>query len=137
MAEINNRTQSATAAQPLLIDGLPPCAIQAVNGVYAITAQLSADDAAALIAAAPSAYGLCQDAQHALGMAGIGSRIEGERDAIGLYAAPLRWPDGESTLELQGREVLWAVAHAAPPSIRALVRAAQTAMGLTPDPERM
>jgi len=136
MAKANNRIPPATAAQSLAIDGLPPCAIQAVNGVYAITAQLSAEAAAALAAAAPTHDRLCQDAQHALGRSGIGSRIERARDAIGLYAAPLRMPSGESTLMLEGREVLWAVVHASPPTIRALITAAQAAMGLTPDPER-
>ena len=142
MAEVNEHTPPIpsippTTAQPLLVEGLPPCTINEVDGTYTITAQLSADEAAALAAAAPSHDTLCQDAQHALGLSGIGSRIERERDAIGLYAASLRMPSGESTLELQGREVLWAVAHARAPAIRALVRAAQAAMGLTPDPERM
>ncbi|HEX5692730.1 MAG TPA: hypothetical protein VFX76_22110 [Roseiflexaceae bacterium] len=130
MAELTDRTQPETAAHPLLIDGLPPCAIHEADGTYSITAQLTPDDAAALTVAAPSHDELCQHAQHALGLSGIGSRIERERDAIGVYAAPLRLPSGESTLMLEGREVLWAVAHASPPTIRALISAAQTAMGI-------
>jgi hypothetical protein len=100
------------------------------DGTYSITAQLAPDDMTALTAAAPSHDELCQHAQHALGLSGIGSRIERERDAIGVYAAPLRMPSGNSTLVLEGREVLWAVAHASSPAIRALISAAQAAMGI-------
>jgi hypothetical protein len=132
MTDIDNQRHHALPSTPqhLVVDGLPSCTIQAVDGIYSITAQLSADDAAALAAAAPSHDELCQHAQHALGLSGIGSRIERERDAIGVYAAPLRLPSGESTLVLEGREVLWAVAHASPPTVRALISAAQVAMGI-------
>jgi len=50
-----------------------------------------------------------------------------------VYAAPLRSPDGEATLVLQGREVLWGVAHATSEAIRALIAAATEAMRNTPD----
>jgi hypothetical protein len=130
MAELTARTQPQTTEQSLLIDGLPPCTISEAEGTYSITAQLTPDEAAALAAAAPSHDELCQHAQHALGLSGIGSRIERERDAIGVYAAPLRMPSGDSTLMLEGREVLWAVAHTAPSAIRALISAAQAAMGI-------
>jgi hypothetical protein len=129
MAELTDHTQPEVA-HLLLIDGLPPCAISEADGTYFITAQLTPDEAAALATAAPSHDELCQHAQHALGLSGIGSRIERERDAIGVYAAPLRMPSGDSTLMLEGREVLWAVAHASPPTIRALISAAQAAMGI-------
>jgi hypothetical protein len=130
MAELTARTQPQTTEQSLLIDGLPPCTISEAEGTYSITAQLTPDEAAALAAAAPSHDELCQHAQHALGLSGIGSRIERERDAIGVYAAPLRMPSGDSTLMLEGREVLWTVAHASPPAIRTLISAAQAAMGI-------
>jgi hypothetical protein len=133
MAKVHNHTPPpflGTIVQELIVDGLPPCAISEADGTYSITAQLTDEDAAALTVAAPSHDELCQHAQHALGLSGIGSRIERERDAIGVYAAPLRLPSGESTLVLEGREVLWVVAHASPPAIRALIGAAQVAMGI-------
>ena len=132
MAEVRNRTSSVLGAivQDLIIDGLPPCAISEAHGTYSIRAQLGIAEATALSAAALSHDELCQGAQHVLGLSGIGSRIERERDAIGVYAAPLRMPSGDSTMVLEGREVLWAVAHASPPTIRALISAAQTAMGI-------
>jgi hypothetical protein len=133
MAKVHNHTPPpflGTIVQELIVDGLPPCAISEADGTYSITAQLTDEDAVALTVAAPSHDELCQHAQHALGLSGIGSRIERERDAIGLYAAPLRLPSGESTLMLEGREVLWAVAHASSVAIRALISAAQAAMGI-------
>jgi len=136
MAEVHNHAQPPfppVAAQALLVDGLPPCAIHEADGTWYVTAQLTDDDRAALTAAAPSHDELCQHGQHALGLSGIGSRIEHERDAIGVYAAPLRMPSGDSTLLLEGREILWAVAHAAPAAIRALISAARAAMGIVRD----
>jgi len=128
------RTLPGTAGQNLLVAGLPPCTIQrTADGIWHITAQLAADDQAALTAAAPSHDELCQHAQHALGLSGIGSRIERARDAIGLYAAPLRMPSGDSTLVLEGREILWVVAHAASAAIRALIGAATEAMRQAPN----
>jgi len=134
MADANASNQrtlqgTATAAQNLVVDGLPPCMISATtDGTWHVTAQLAADEQAALAAAAPSPDALCQRAQHALGLAGIGSRIERERSAIGVYAAPLRSPSGEATLVLDGREVLWWVSHATSEAIRALIAAATQAV---------
>ena len=133
MAEANDRTQPlpGTAARDLLVEGLPRCTIhRTADGTWYVTAQLAADEAAALAAAAPSHDALCQHAQHALGLSGIGSRIERDRDAIGVYAAPLRMPSGDSTLVLEGRAVLWAVAHASSDVIRALISVAQAAMDI-------
>jgi hypothetical protein len=133
MAKVHNHTPPpflGTIVQDLIVDGLPPCVIYETDGIYSITAQLIGEDVAALSAAAPSHDELCQHAQHALGLSGIGSRIERERDAIGVYAAPLRLPSGDSTLMLEGREMLWAVGHASPPAIRALIAAAQAVMGI-------
>jgi hypothetical protein len=128
---INRRTPHGTAgtAQDLAVGGLPTCTIHAAaDGIWHVTAQLADTEQAALAAAAPSPDALCKWAQHALGLAGIGSRIERERNAIGVYAAPLRWPSGEATLVLDGRAVLWWVAHATSEAIRALVDAATQAM---------
>jgi len=139
MADANTSRQRtrqgpASSAQNLVVDGLPRCTIYLTDdGTWHVMAQLAADDVAALAAAAPSPEALCQRAQHVLGLAGIGSRIERGRNAIGVYAAPLRSPSGEATLVLQGREVLWGVAHATSEAIRALIAAATSAMRNTPD----
>ena len=72
-------------AQPLVVDGLPPCTIQVMaDGTWHVTTQLAADEQAALASALPPDV-LCQRAQHALGLAGIGSRIAPDRNAIGVY----------------------------------------------------
>ncbi|SRR6266511_176504 len=139
MADANASNQRilqgrAGTVQDLVVDGLPPCTIYATaNGIWHVMAQLATDEQAALAAAAPSPDALCQRAQHALGLAGIGSRIERERSAVGVYAAPLRMPSGEATLVLEGRAVLWGVAHATSAAIRALVDAATHAMRSAPD----
>jgi hypothetical protein len=140
MAEVNDSNQrmlpgTAGAVQNLVVDGLPPCTIHATaDGIWHVTAQLADQDQAALASAAPSHDELCQRAQHALGLAGIGSRIERERSAIGVYAAPIRMPSGEATLVLEGREVLWSVAHATSAAIQALITAATHAMRQAPPP---
>ena len=138
MAEVNDSNQrlllgTVGAVQNLVVDGLPPCTIRATaDGIWYVTAQLAADDQAALAIAVLSHDEICQRAQHALGLAGIGSRIERERNAIGVYAAPIRMPSGEATLVLEGREVLWGVIHATSEAIRALIAAATQAMRQTP-----
>jgi hypothetical protein len=139
MTDTNDRNQripaETAATQELVVDGLPPCAIHATDdGIWHVIAQLAAADQAALAAAAPSHDELCQHAQHALGLAGIGSRIERERDAIGVYAAPLQMPSGAATLVLEGRAVLWSVSHATSEAIRSLVDAAMHVMRHAADP---
>ncbi len=129
MADANDRTHSslpATAAPTLRVDGLPPCAIQAAaDGTWHVTAQLAADQQAALVAAAPDPAALCQRAQHALGLAGIGSRIAPDHNAIGVYAAPLFAPASVITLVLvEGRALLWSISRAPSEAIRALIVAA-------------
>jgi len=136
MADGNQRTRqgSASSAQDLVVDGLPRCTIaMTADGIWHVMAQLVAEEQAALAAAAPSPEALCQRAQHALGLAGIGSRIERGRNAIGVYAAPLRSPSGEATLLLDGREVLWWVSQASSEAIGALIAAATEAMRSAPD----
>jgi hypothetical protein len=125
---------TAGAVQNLVVDDLPLCTIHVTDdGTWHVVARLAADEQAALAAAAPSPEALCQRAQHALGLAGIGSRIEQGCNAIGVYAAPLRSPSGEATLLLNGRDVLWWVSQATPEAIRALIVAATSAMRSTPD----
>src|SRR3982751_3303367 len=111
MADANNDNQrSADTTQDLVVDGLPRCTIQATaDGTWHVTAQLAADELAALAAATPSPDVLCQRAQHALGLAGIGSRIAPDRLAIGVYIPTSPAPFGATPLILVGRSVLWAV----------------------------
>jgi hypothetical protein len=133
----NRRTSEgdASAAQALVVSGLPTCAIQAAaNGTWHMTAQLAEDEEAAFAASAPSPDELCQRAQHALGLAGIGSRIDRERSAVGVYADRSGAPFGEPTLILDGPAVLWVVGHAVPDALRALLQAATQAMRQSPDP---
>jgi len=126
---------TASAAQALVVSGLPTCTIKAAdNGTWHMTAQLASDDQAAFAACAPSPDDLCQRAQHALGLAGIGSRIDRERSAIGVYADRSGAPFGEPTLILDGPAVLWAFGHAVPDAIRALLQAATEAMRQSPNP---
>jgi hypothetical protein len=133
----NRRTSQgdASAAHPLVVSGLPTCTIQAAdNGTWHMTAQLASDDQAAFAASAPSPDELCRRAQHALGLVGIGSRIDRERSAIGVYADRSGAPFGEPTLILDGPAVLWVVGHAVPDAICALLHAATEAMRQSPNP---
>ncbi len=128
MAEVTNRNQ-----RNLVVDGLPPCTIQAMaDGTWHVTTQLAANAQAALAAAAPSPDVLCQRAQHALGLAGIGSRITPNRQAIGVYIPTSPAPFGATPLVLAGRPVLWAVSRAPSEAIRALIAAATQVMGQLP-----
>jgi len=123
----------ASAAQALLVDGLSLCTIALTpNGTWYVTAQLAAGEEAALAAAVPSPLILCQRAQHALGLAGIGSRIAPDHNAIGIYAAPLPALSGAITLVLEGRALLWSISRAPSEAIRALIAAATEAMPQTP-----
>jgi hypothetical protein len=103
MAEANrsNRRTSqgdASAAQALVVSGLPTCTIQAAdNGTWHVIAQLASDEEAAFAASAPSRDDLCRRAQHALGLAGIGSRIYRERSMVGVYADLSRCLTGKFT----------------------------------------
>ena len=127
MTDGNRRTDEgrAGAVQDLVMDGLPPCTIAVTtDGIWHVVAQLAADEQAALAAAATHPDTLCQRAQHALGLAGIGSRIEPDDTAIGIYAAPLPSPSGVITLVLEGRALLCWVSRAPSESIQALIAAA-------------
>ncbi len=127
MADGNLRTYQgrAAAAQDLLVDGLPPCSITVTaDGTGHVVAQLADEDTAALRSAAPTHDDLCQRAQHALGLAGIGSRIDADRMAIGVYAGSLPTPSGVPPVVLDGSALLWAIARTPSESIRALIAAA-------------
>lgn len=126
-------TLPAPTAQTLRVDGLPPCMIAATaDGTWQVRAQLAADEQAALMAAAPDPAEVCRRAQHALGLAGIGSRIEPDHTAIGVYAAALPSPSGEFLLILEGHLLLWSVSRASSEAIRALIAAATHVMRQTP-----
>ena len=112
-------------AQPLVVDGMPPCTIQVMaDGTWHVTTQLVRDEEAALAATALPPDVLCQRAQHALGLAGIGSRIAPDRQAIGVYIPTSPAPFGATPLILKGRPVLWSISRAPSEAIRALIAAA-------------
>ena len=97
IADNNQRANQGWAgvAQALLVEGLPPCTITLTgDGTWHMTTQLEPDEQAALTAATPNPEALCQRAQHALGLAGIGSRIAPDRDAIGVYISTSPAPFG-------------------------------------------
>jgi hypothetical protein len=130
MANVTNRNQ-----RNLVVDGLPPCTIQAAaDGTWSVTAQLAADEQAAFMAAAPDPTALCQRAQHALGLAGIGSRIAPDRNAIGVYVPTSPAPFGATPLVLDGHALLWSIVRASSESIRALIAAAIDVMRAARDP---
>jgi hypothetical protein len=120
------------AGQLLTIAGLPSCTIQtAADGTWHVTAQLVADEQDALVTAASNPEALCQRAQHALGLAGIGSRIEDDYTAIGVYGASLPSPSGQFLVVLDGRVLLLSIAHAPSEVIQALIAAAIAVMRTT------
>ena len=136
MADGNQRTDrgQTDAAQALRVDGLPPCTIAVTaDGTWHVVAQLAADEQAALTAAVTHPDTLCQRAQHALGLAGIGSRIEPGHNAIGVYPTALPSPSGQFLLVLEGRALLWSVSRASSESIRAFIAAATEAMHAVPN----
>lgn len=126
--EGDDRRQAGTA-QALVVEGLPPCTIaRASDGMWHVTAHITVDEQAALTTAAFNSIALCQRAQHALGLAGIGSRIASDDNAIGIYAAPAPTSPGAITLMLDGRALLWLIARAPSEVIRALITAAIAVM---------
>jgi hypothetical protein len=94
---------------------------------------LASDDQAALATAAPTSDDLCQRAQHALGLTGIGSRIDRAQIGVWIYAGDSGTRFGEPRLVLEGREILWWVSHATSQAIRALISAATSVMRNAPD----
>src|SRR5262249_8434676 len=92
-----------------------------------IRTQRTADEQEILVSA-PAPEMLCQRAQHALGLAGIGSRIEDDYTAIGVYGASLPSPSGQFLLVLDGYVLLMSIARASSEAIQALIAAAITVM---------
>ena len=128
-------TPPPTARHVLTISGLPPCTIEmALDGTWHVTTQLAADEQDALVAAVPSPEALCQRAQHVLGLAGIGSRIAPDRDAIGVYVPTSPAPFSTTPLMLEGRPLLWTVSRASSEVVQALVAAATQVMRAAPTP---
>ena len=139
MAESNDSTRRTPdgithTAQYLVMNGLPRWTIHATDdGTWHVVAQLAADDQAAL-AAAPTPDDLCQQAQHALGLAGIGSHIDRAHGAVGIATDRSGAGLGAPTLILDGPAVLWWVAYATSAAIQALVDAVILAMRHAADP---
>jgi hypothetical protein len=135
MANGNQRTDQgrASAVHELVVDGLPPCTIALIaDATWHVVAQLATDNQAALTAAVTHPDTLCQRAQHALGLAGIGSRIAPDRNAIGVYIPTSPAPFGATPLILDGHALLWSISHAPSESIRALIAAATQVMRQSP-----
>ena len=127
MANGNQRTDQGRASNvhELVMDGLPPCTIALIaDETWHVVAQLATDDQAALTAAVTHPDTLCQQAQHALGLAGIGSRIAPDRNAIGVYLPTSPAPFGATPLVLDGHALLWSIVRASSEAIRALIAAA-------------
>jgi hypothetical protein len=124
-------SQSQNSAQLPTIPGLPSCIIQmATEGTWHVTAQFGTSEQEAQVSALPLDV-LCQRAQHALGLAGIGSRIEDTYTAIGVYGASLPSPSGQFLFVLDGRVLLLSIAHAPSEAIQALIAAATQVMRQT------
>src|SRR5262249_40142320 len=112
MSEHTTPSQSGGAQLPS-VPGLPRCTIQmAKDGTWHVQMQLAADEQAALAAAVTHPDTLCQRAQHALGLAGIGSRIAPDHAAVGVYTPDLRASSGTISVVLEGRAMLCWVSRA-------------------------
>jgi hypothetical protein len=73
-----------------------------------VSVTLAPADQAGLNAAQPSAYQLCAAAQHALGLAAIGSRIDPTRATVTVRSS------GAVQLTFAGEGALWWLANAPP-----------------------
>jgi hypothetical protein len=80
-----------------------------------LTVTLTPPDQAALDALGPSAYALCAAAQHALGLAALGSQIDSAQWMVTLHAAHM------PRLGFVGAGALWWVANAPPALLRAFL----------------
>ena len=99
---------------------------------WQITFRLVLSDQAALEAMQPSAYELCAAAQHALGMASLGSQIDRERGSITLRLSSAPW------LTFVGAPALWWLANATPKMLHERVEALLVQIGTsTPDGTRL
>jgi hypothetical protein len=102
---------------PRTIDAPPQHALRAPDAgePWQVRIMLAPPDQAALDARQPSAYQLCAAAQHALGLAAIGSQIHPEHWTVTLHAADA------PQLAFVGACALWWVANASPALLRALL----------------
>ena len=136
MDDIDNHipdTSPPVAGQALAVSGLPLCRIASdEHGTWHVTTQLATEEQEALATAAPEPQALCQRAQHALGLAGIGSRIAPDRNAIGVYVPTSPAPFGTTPLILEGHPLLWTVSRASSEAIRALISAVLEIMRVAP-----
>ena len=82
---------------------------------WQVSVTLAPADQAAVEAAQPSAYQLCAAAQHALGLAAIGSRIDPAHASITVRS------NGAVLLTFAGEGALWWLANAPPPLLRAFL----------------
>jgi hypothetical protein len=116
---------------PRTMDAPPRCTLVSLgDGLgWQVSVKLAPADQAALSAAQPSAYQLCAAAQHALGLAAIGSRIDPTRATV-MVRSSGAWP-----LAFSGAGALWWVANAPPLLLRAFLDqlAAQLARPEVPD----
>ena len=104
----------------------------AADNTWILSVQLTPDERASLEAAAQTADELCRRAQHALGMAGLGSRIYRERMAVGIYTGSFEARFDTTPLILDGAEALWFVSTASVDEVRQLIRAAERTMVVDP-----
>lgn len=82
---------------------------------WLVTLVLAIADQAVLEALQPSAYELCAAAQHALGMASLGSQIDRVGGSISVRF------EGASVLTFAGAPALWWIANAQAPALRAWI----------------
>jgi hypothetical protein len=105
---------------------------QAAENTWLLSVQLTPDEHASLEAAAQTADDLCRRAQHALGMAGFGSRIYRERTAVGIYISSQEARFDTTPLILDGAEILWFVGTASVDEVRQLISAAESVIAVEP-----
>jgi hypothetical protein len=79
---------------------------------WQITVTLAPADQAALDALHPSAYQLCASAQHALGLAAIGSQIDSAHTTVRVRVGD------ELLLTFVGKAALWWIANTPPAELR-------------------
>jgi hypothetical protein len=102
---------------PRTMNALPRWTLRALDDGqgWQVSVTLAPADQAALEAAQPSAYQLCAAAQHALGLAAIGSHIDVARATIVVRAR------SAAQLAFAGEGALWWVANAPPLLLRACI----------------
>ena len=103
---------------PRTMTTLPSFALAASSAgqPWQVSVTLSSADQAALDALHPSATQLCAAAQHALGLAAVGSVIEPTRGTVVVRVA------NEIELRLVGESALWWVANAPPSLLQAFLQ---------------